>query len=144
MSEFPSLERSSAVPVKTTYLNVLKPLKTVYFIKINKKRYTQKQVIHFLEEKRHFSLCQDNSHLAHSASDSQHTGTSEVESQTYLIPALAFSSATLKALSYTQLLPKLIIWILVPVICTHETENAVFPHARRFYKVSMWNYLLKA
>lgn len=109
VSEFPSLERSSAMPVKTTYLNVLKPLKTVYFIKINKRRYTQKQVIHFLEEKRHFSLCQDNSHLAHSASDSQHTGTSEVEPQTYLIPALAFSSATLKTLSYTQLLPKLII-----------------------------------
>lgn len=38
MSEFPLLEMSSAMPVKTTYLNLLKPLKTVYFIKNKKKK----------------------------------------------------------------------------------------------------------
>jgi len=37
VSEFPLLERSSAMPKYATYLPVLKPLKTVYFIKINKK-----------------------------------------------------------------------------------------------------------
>lgn len=76
VSEFRLLGRSSTVPVNPTYLDILKPLKSVYLIKTNKKRYTQKQVIHVLDEKKHFGLCQNNSCLTHTAGDSQHTGAS--------------------------------------------------------------------
>lgn len=60
VTEFLLLQMPSDLPVKT-YLNVLKPLKTVYFIEINKKRHRSRWFIFW--KRWNFSLCQDNSHL---------------------------------------------------------------------------------